>query len=265
MSSFKKLYEADKQNVALDQLKAEVQKVNKEFFSLLDKYTYTGLSLNNSKVAIITEKRSLQWLPGKDDGVFVNECRKNIVDIIDEYARYYNYVIKNAPALKDEKVLSEEFNPKRTNSPIIAFGYIEKIKFSIDIETYINSCKELYNYLYNDINILKLSTSTNQQFAEQLAKIKTDLGSMEVKQLPDNKIESDLNDVPEYIINDYKGEIKGKGEEDMTNPADEQGNYKTDTAGSKPTPETPDEVENESLEDQFMMHNFLKRLNDKFL
>ena len=117
----------------------------------------------------------------------------------------------------------------------------------------------------NDINILKLSTSTIQKFAEMISKIKTDLGSLAVEQLPDNKIESDLNDVPEYIMNNYKGEEKGKPEEDKTNPTDEQGNSKADTAGSKPAAETPEEVENESLEDQFMMHNFLKRLNDKFI
>ena len=87
MTSFKKLYEADKQNTALDQLKAEVLKVNNEFFSLLDKYTYTGLSLNNSKVAVITEKRALQWLPEKDGGIFVNECRKNIINIMTHYER----------------------------------------------------------------------------------------------------------------------------------------------------------------------------------
>lgn len=265
MTSFKKLYEAEKQNTALDQLKAEVLKVNKEFFSLLDKYTYTGLSLNNSKVAVITEKRALQWLPSKDGGVFVNECRKNIVDIIDEYARYYNYVIKNVPALKDEKALTELFNPKRTNSPIVAFGYIEKLKFSTDIKANINKCKELYNYLYNDINIAKLSTATNAKFAEMLSKIKTDLGSLDVEQLPDNKIESDLKDAPEYIVNNYKGEEKGKPEQDKTNPTDEQGNSKADTAGGKPTPEKPEEVETESLEDEFMLHNFLKRLNERFL
>ena len=277
MANFRELYEAEKKATALDQLKEEVYKVNEEFFKLLDKYTITGLSLNVNNVAKITKDKMLQWTTADNGEVYVDELRKSIIFLIDEYSRYYNAVIKNTPALKDVHACKEMFNPERENSPMGVFKYIyDNLEYSVDLKEQIKSCKDLYEYMFEYIDIANIYIMTNEKFFEKILKIKKTLGSVSIEQLPKNEIKNDIENLPAGIENEYNKPEEEKSSEE-TNKQEQKPNEKeAQKMPEKPQQEQPKQnttIQNQSyipdndgdmLEEEFTMHNFLKRLNDHF-
>ena len=207
MKSFRMLYEEEQKSEtqqALDALKAEVNVINEYLFKLLDKYTIAGGSYKY--VCIIDKEKNVQWsLNNSGNLPQIEDNRRMLINVINEYDIFYKKIIAKSAALKKEKVLKEKSNLSRITDALDAFPFLEKAKFSADITNNINACKNVYEYMFNNINFTSLSVMTNEKFYQEIQKIKNDLSGMSVDKIPnETKIESELEDVPAVIKNDYK-------------------------------------------------------------
>lgn len=244
MKSFRMLYEEEQKSEAqqaLDALKAEVNTINEYLFKLLDKYTIAGGSYKY--VCIIDNEKNVQWSLNKSGNLpQIEDNRKMLINAINEYDIFYKKIIAKSAALKKEKVLKEKSNPSRFVDTLDAFPFLEKAKFSADITNNINACKNVYEYMFNDINFASLSTMTNEKFYQEIQKIKNDLNGMSVdKILDETKIESELEDVPEAIKNDYKSD---------------------ENKEEQPTEEVPEELKNNTEKVDDMVNALDDKIDD---